>query len=323
MPVNLGLFEEVGEVLASRNQFFITTASPDGDSIGCMLALGLALKQQGKEPTLFSPEPIPGSLLFLPEVSKIVYEIPARSFDALLVVDTGSSKILFHGNRDLWRKISDLVINIDHHPDNDQFGKLNLVTPEAASTGEIVYQLLTCLKWEINEPIATCLLTSMMADTGAFRYPNVTPATLRMAAELLGKGAKNGVIARQLYSTQSIPYVKLLGQLFNNLQVDLGGKLAWSVLSRKDFEMAGAPEDTADKMVEQLDMLRDVQAFALLRQMGDGKIKVSLRSRDRLPVNKIAALFGGGGHLQAAGCQLSGDLKEAEKKIVTELRALL
>lgn len=249
-------------------------------------------------------------------------QVPPEPFDALVVMDTGSSKLLFDGNRATWEKISKLVINIDHHPDNDLYGHLNLVFPESASTGEIVCGLLSHLKWEISREMAQCLLTALMADTGAFRYPNVTPTTLKLAAELVAKGASNDQIARKLYASATPADLKLLGKMFLNLQHEMDGKLAWSVLSQSDFKECAASDETADKMVEHLDALRDVKAYALLRGMQDGQIKVSLRSRDRLPVNKIAAQFGGGGHLQAAGCRLSGDLKEAEKKIVNELRKL-
>lgn len=322
-PVSVESYDQVARICESRHDFLLTTSSPDGDAVGSMLAFGLALKHHRKKVLIFSPEPFPENLEFLSGMDLVTTQLPPTSFDALIVMDTGSSNLLFHGNRKIWENLSTCVINIDHHPDNDLYGSLNLVFPESASTGEIVFHLISHLKWEISPQIAECLLTALMADTGAFRYPNVTSTTLKMAAELVEKGASNAKIARQLYASASPSYARLLGQIFANLHFEFNGRLAWSILTPEDFKKSSATEDTADKMVEHLDILQDVKVYALLRQFEDGRIKVSLRSRDNFQVNKIAAIFGGGGHAKAAGCQLTGSLQEAESKIVGELRKLL
>jgi phosphoesterase RecJ-like protein len=321
VQVSIRLCDEVGSILQGKQTFLLTTASPDGDAVGSMLALAMALVQHEKEAHIYLPEPLPDNLNFLPGKNLLTYSLPPHPVDVLLVLDTGSSKLLFDGNRLLWRKLAGQIINLDHHPDNDRFGDINLVTPQAASTGEIVFRILVHLGWEIDRDMAVCLLTALMSDTGVFRYPNVTSFTYMIASELLSKGINNGEIARNIYASCSPAYVKLLGRMFGNLQLDLDGKLAWSVLSREDFQSANAVEEEADKMVEQLDILKDVKVYALLRETQKG-IKVSLRSRDNIPVNRIAAQFGGGGHVQAAGCRLTGDLKEVEKKIVKELKSL-
>lgn len=314
---------EVAEVIEKSKRFLLTTASPDGDSIGCMLALGLALREHQKEAYLYSPEPVPVNFSDLPAIELIKFQLPADKFDVMIVVDTGASGLLFGGKKETFAKVARTIINLDHHLSNDHFGHLNIIDSSSASTGELVVELLSELKWNINTDMASCLLTSVMADTGAFRYPNVTTGTYEVAAKLLSKGVDNGAIARQLYSTCTIPYVKLLGRMIENLKFEFDGQLAWSVLTLKDFKACEATEDIADKMVEQLDMLRDVKVYALLREWNDGKIKVSLRSRSHYAVNDVAAKFGGGGHRQASGCQLNGNLEQAETRIVTELRTLL
>lgn len=322
MQASVRLCDDVAEVVKAGNSFVLATASPDGDAVGSMVAFALALKNHDKEASVYLPEALPDNLAFLPGLDLITYNLPAQAADALLIMDTGSSRQLLNGDKNAWRKIGARIVDIDHHPDNDRYGDVNLVIPEAASTGEIVFRVLSHLGWEVDSRMAACLLTALMSDTGVFRYPNVTPFTYMIASELLGKGLDNGKIARNIYSTCTIPYVKLMGRMLGNLQFDLDGKVAWSVLAPEDFKAAGAADDDADKMVEQLDMLNDVKAYALLRQVGNGVVKVSLRSRDDLPVNKIAQQHGGGGHRQAAGCRLTGDLREAEKKIVEGLRSL-
>jgi phosphoesterase RecJ-like protein len=309
----------IEQILEKSSSFFLTTASPDGDSVGSMQALGIALHKRGKKVSLYFPEPVPENLKFLSGKELIVSELPAAPFDVMIVMDTGSSKLLLNGDKNAWRKIARQIVNVDHHPDNDQFGEINYCFPEAASTGEIIFQILTNLKWEITSEIASCLLTAVMADTGIFKYPNVTSTTYSTASSLLKTKINNGEIARQLYASYSYAYAKLLGRMFSNLKKKFDGKLAWSILSQEDFAAAEAAEEDGDKMVEHLDILKDVHAFALFRQMKDGVVKISLRSRNKLPVNKIAALFGGGGHLQAAGCKINASLKEAEEKIVGEL----
>lgn len=313
---------KVAEALKTHRRFLLTTASPDGDSIGCMLALSFALRARQKDVTIYSPEPVPLNFTGLPGISTIIYQPPTGPFDVMIVVDTGASGLLFDGKKDVLRKIAPLIINFDHHLSNDHFGDLNVVDSDSASTGELIYQLLNELQWDITKDMAVALLTSVMADTGAFRYPNVTPSTYQTAAALLSKGIDNGAVARQIYSNYTVPYVKLLGRMIENLHFEMDGQIGWSVLTAADFDDCGASEETADKMVEQLDMLRDIKVYALLRQWHDGKIKVSFRSRSHFAVNDVAAKFGGGGHRQAAGCHFSGSLEDAEAKVVAELRAL-
>lgn len=310
---------QIEQVFKEKNSFFLTTASPDGDSVGSMQALGIALQNHGKKASLYFPEPVPENLNFLPGKNAVVSELPAAPLDVMVVMDTGSSRLLFDGDKRGWGKIAKQIVNIDHHPDNDRFGEINCVLPEAASTGEIIFQILTHLNWEITPDIASCLLTAVMADTGIFRYPNVTDSTYSIASSLLKTKIDNGKIARQLYASYSYPYAKLLGRMFSNLKKKHDGKIAWSSLSQEDFAAAEAAEDEGDKMVEQLDILKEVHVFALFREMKDGIIKISLRSRNNLPVNRIASLFGGGGHVQAAGCKIKSTLKEAEQKVIQEL----
>ena len=133
------------QILKEKNSFFLTTASPDGDSVGSMQGLGLALQNHGKKASLYFPEPVPENLNFLPGKNAIVSELPAVALDVMVVMDTGSSRLLFDGDKRAWAKIAKQIVNIDHHPDNDRFGDINYVLPEAASTGEIIFQILRFL----------------------------------------------------------------------------------------------------------------------------------------------------------------------------------
>lgn len=324
MEISVTACQEIQRVLEEHHSFLITAGdATDGDSVGCMLALGLALKRKEKEVIVYIPGTLPPNLTFLPGQELLRSSVPPRRYEVMLVVDIGSSKRLFDGDKRFWRSLTSTVVNLDHHAGNDRFGDINLIDAAAAAVGEMIFRLLIHMGWEIDPDIATCLLVSVMADTGGFKYPNTSAFTLMVASELLGLGAQIGKIARPLFSTKSPPGMRLLGKMLCSLKEEEGGRLVWTTLTRKDFEEASAPDEEAEKIVEEMDRLRDVKVYCLFRETRDGRIRISLRSRDDIPVNEVAGKFGGGGHTQAAGCFLSSSLESAQELVLKEVRSLL
>lgn len=320
MPLGEIILETISDLLRSKRSFILSTSAPDGDSVGSMLALKHLLDTIGKKSYLYIEDPESLFLKFLPGVDNISSEFPKEKADCLIVVDTGHSSRFFGEKEQLWRSLSDIVINIDHHRSCDEFGDINLLDASASSVGEILISLFKTGNFNITYPMAVSLLTSIIADTGGLKYSNVTSRTLCAAAELIDLGAEIYPITRALYSSKKISSVKLLGYFLSSIKEDYNGKLVWGYLTRLMFEKALATEEEGDKIVEELDVLSDAMIYCLFKESQDGTIKISLRSRDNLSVKSIAEQFGGGGHVQAAGCKLDGPIDVAETKMLSAIR---
>lgn len=323
MSLDIIKTKEISDLLRSKRTFILSTSAPDGDSIGSMLALMHLLDTIGKKSYLYIEDPVSLFLKFLPGVDKILREFPKETADCLIVVDTGHSSRFFGEKEQLWRNLADIVINIDHHEGCDEFGDINFIDPSASSVSEILVDLFKAGSFNITYPMAISLLTSIIADTGGLKYANVTPRTLRAAAELVDIGASVYPITRALYSSKKVSSVKLLGHFLSSIKEDYNGKLVWGYLTRSMFEESRATEEEGDKIVEELDLLHDARIYCLFKESKDGTIKVSLRSRNNLSVKSVAEQFGGGGHVQAAGCKLDGPIDAAAAKVLSVIRDFL
>jgi bifunctional oligoribonuclease and PAP phosphatase NrnA len=215
---------------------------------------------------------------------------------------------------------SRVVVNIDHHPDNRRYGTVNWIDVGAAATGEMVYRLLARLGAAVTPSIATNLFTAVHTDTGSFRYSNVTPETFQIAAALTAAGAKPDVVSSALYERRAPDALRLLGESLARVQVSDDGRVAWLALP------AGAVPERfieAEELVNYPRSIGTVKVACLLRELGGGRVKVSLRAKGEVDVNKIAATFGGGGHANAAGCTLSGPLDGVTRRILDAVGAAL
>lgn len=316
-------FKKLEAVFKEKHSFLLATPAPDGDSIGSLLAVFHLLNSLGKKVYLYVKDAMSPSLCFLPGVEHIANIFPEERVDCLVIVDTGHSSRLFEDEETKWRNIAGVIVNIDHHKGCDDFGHLNIVDYSAAAVGEILLELFRISGYTITKEIGVCLLTSIIADTGGLKYTNVTPRTLRAAAEILEQGVDIYSITRALYSSKKVTTMKLAGCFLASLKEEQDGCLVWGRLTRQMFEASGAKEEEGDKLVEELDALSRAKIYCLFKENLDGSIKVSLRSRSQIPVRDIAVKFGGGGHIQASGCHLDGPIESAETKILSELRLLM
>lgn len=288
---------------------------PEGDAIGSTLALGLALEQQGKEVTFFNEDPLPYNLGFLPGVSRLRRALaPGETFDLAVVLDCGEAPRL--GQPFLLQPPPfRALINIDHHPTNPGFGPQAWIDAQASSTGEMVYKLLQALAAPIDRRVATCLYTAIFTDTGSFRYGNTTPLALRQAAELLELGVDPWLVAQNVYETQPLPRLQLIGAALSTLEFWPECATAAMTLTRAAQQQFESEAGFSDGIINYPRSLRGAEVAALFRELPDGRVKVSFRSRGAFDVAALCQSFGGGGHRQAAGCTLCGTLPAVQKTI--------
>jgi phosphoesterase RecJ-like protein len=289
---------------------------PDADVLGTLLALGLALEARDWRVTYGGPHRPPELLAFLPGVDR--YRQLAgldEQFDVAVLTDCPNPQRT-EGLIDQARRAAKVVVNIDHHPDNRLYGDVNWIDTSAAATGEMVYELLTALGTPLTPAIATNLFTAIHTDTGSFRYSNVTSRTFTIAAALVAAGARPELVSEALYEKRAPDALRWLGEALTRVEISPDGRLGWLALA------AGAvPERIveSEELVNYPRSVASVRVACLLRER-DGQVKVSLRGKGDVDVQKIAAQFGGGGHVNAAGCTVPGPLAEAARLVLAAAR---
>lgn len=293
---------------------------PDGDAVGSALACHYLLKSFGKRATLISADPIPENYLFLPGAKRIKIIDPARldlsNFDLILLVDNGDpSRFSRTGKVDLPPHL--LLINIDHHSNNRGFGNLNYVVPHATSTAEILYDLFKFWKVKVTPEIADCLLTGIYTDTSGFLHPTTTAGSLAKAADLIRKGANHVEIIENSFRSWPPKTLKLWRAVLDN--VKRRKDVIYSQLSYPEVHLVGSSRaELASVKSFALDNLlitiRGANVAVMFTEEKPKQIRVSLRSKGRFDVAKIAEKMGGGGHIHAAAFDFKGPLKEAVAK---------
>jgi len=290
---------------------------PDGDVLGTLLGLGLALSASGTAVTFAGPHPVPEVLQFLPGSDRwSVWKTAPERFDLIVMTDCPNpdrSEGLLEGARGP----GSCVINIDHHPDNRRYGTINWIDPSAAATGEMIFDLLKPLGLRITPAVALNLFTAIHTDTGSFRYSNTTPRTFRIAAELTAAGADPSLVSDRLYQQRARDTLAQLGEVLRRVEVSDDGRVAWLTVPRG---LVSREFLDAEDLVGYPRSIGGVKVALLLREDEPGRVKASLRAKGEVPVNAIAQRFGGGGHENAAGCTLSGTLEEATAVLLAAVK---
>ena len=293
---------------------------PDGDVLGTLFGLGLALGAAGARVTFAGPHPVPESLSFLPGADRWqVWKVAPETFDVIVMTDCPNpdrSEGLIQGARGPQSR----VLNIDHHPDNRRYGTINWIDPSAAATGEMVFDLARALGLRLTPAVALNLFTAIHTDTGSFRYSNTTPRTFRIAGELAAAGADPSLVSDRLYQQRAPHSLVQLGEVLRRVRISDDGQVAWltvprGVVSRELLE--------AEDLVGYPRSVRGVKVAVLFTEEEPGKVKASLRGKGEVPVNAIAHRFGGGGHANAAGCTIPGTLEEAAAAVLQAVRESL
>ncbi len=296
------------------------TVHPDGDLLGSQIGLGLALANAGAAVTLAGPHPVPDVLGFLPGAALVErWERAPGSFDLVILVDCpdpSRTNGLLEGSRGPATR----VVSIDHHQDSRRYADVHWVELAASATGEMVYDLIQALGLKLTPEIATNLYTSIHTDTGSFRYSNTTPRALRVAADLVAHGARPELVAGALYECRRPEDLRRLAELLARVEVSPDTLVAWIVLPAGSVTEAFV---TAEDLVNYPRSIASVKVAILFREIGPGNVKVSLRAKGEINVARIAAAFGGGGHVNAAGCTISGSLAEARDAILRSVAQAL
>ncbi len=303
---------------ASQRPLLIAHPRPDGDTVGCTLALRLALIALGKTPRIACVHPLPGNLTHLPGAEAFESAIPEDA-DIDLVVAVDLSDLSRTGGlyQPAWAERYPLLV-IDHHATNDAFGDVNLIEPEAAATALPMARVIRALGIPLRDDIATCLLAALITDTRGLRTETTTSAVLRFVSELVEAGGNYlGVMQRTL---DAVPYqqMKAWGVALSRLQLEVG--IAWTTFPLTEKQALGIEDHDDLDLGNMLSQTREAQLFATFLEMRDGTVKVSLRARPGYDVAWIAKQLGGGGHTQAAGYSLPGDLDTVVRDTMALLR---
>jgi bifunctional oligoribonuclease and PAP phosphatase NrnA len=321
---NANDMQAVVAALRKHDRFLVTShENPDGDALGSLLAMHLALGQLGKDSVMFlsGPErPLPAEYTFL-NLDGIRREPPPDHAERVLVaVDCAKEERL--GPDPSVLELAPLTLDIDHHHDNTRFGDINLIVADASSTGEILADIFRELDVELTPEIAEPLYTAVVTDTGRFQYANTTPKALRLAADLIEAGADYHKVFQVVYESVQFAKLKLLARALERAEVYSGGQLVVSCLLKEDFVAAGATEPYAEGIIDYLRAVEGAIVAAFIREppTGGGPThRVSLRSAvDELDVSLIARKSGGGGHQRAAGFSSELPLDELKRFIVEE-----
>lgn len=307
--------------LRKGRRFLLTShASPDGDAIGSELALARILRSLGKSAWIWNRDPVPAVFRVLPGAERIQVGGQGPSgfpadFDAVVVLEcpdlgrTGFAEALAGAP----------LLNIDHHLGNQLYGQVNWVDTAAPAVGEMVHRLALDLKASIDADTATLLLLTVVSDTGGFRFSNANVAAFEAAGSLVRLGASPERVSQWLYESQPLPSLRLLGEMLPSLELHLDGRVATVTLTRGMFERAGAESGDSEGLIDHPRSLAGVAATALFKELPDGRWKTSLRSRGAVDVERVARAHGGGGHRNAAGCVLDGELAAVRSALVGEL----
>jgi bifunctional oligoribonuclease and PAP phosphatase NrnA len=293
--------------------------NPDGDALGSLLAASEGLRRMGK-PTYpswgTSPVKAPFAYSFLPGVDTLLQPEDVPETDVFLALDCGSSDRL-ESLESLAHKATSLI-NVDHHPGNEEFGTLNVVVTTASSTAEIVTYLLDDIGVDIDLGIATNLYTGIVTDTGRFQYSNSSPDTLRLAAGLLEKGVSAPAIAKEVFDSSPFGYLKLLGRVLERATLHEDDRFVYSWITQKDLAETGVALDETEKLIDLVRATRAADVTAMFKEQDDGSWRVSLRSKGP-NVGALARSRGGGGHDLAAGFS-SVDIDRTVADLIAELK---
>jgi phosphoesterase RecJ-like protein len=303
----------------ARGILVVCHVMPDGDAIGSLLGLGWALHKLDKEHTLACADPVPDSFAYLPGSEAIVAH-PEGNYDLVISLDCSDLKRLGDAyNQNSLKGVP--VVNIDHHVTNVDFGSVNWVDPNSAATAQMMLTLMEHLEISLDPTIATCLLNGIVTDTRGFRTPNTTPDVMEAATRLMAAGASLPEITDRVFNRRPLAMLCLWGKALGTVQLD--GRIIWTEISQAMRRECGLNSDSDDGLVSFLTSANEADVGIVFTEKDDGTIDVSMRSMPGVDISGVAIRLGGGGHPQAAGCNLNGSLTEARERVLAELRRSL
>ncbi len=303
----------IRDEILRRQTFLITShAKPDGDSIGSQVALALALRTLGKDVRIVNCDPPQPSLLPFPGVSDI--EIASRvdgACDAVVVLECADlSRTGVAGLEPYF------IVNIDHHPGNALYGAVNWFDPRVAACGEMLFDVIGSLGVPLTPEIATHLYVAILTDTGSFHYSGISPRTFDICRQLLEAGADPVTIARTVFDDNSVGRIRLFSAVLGSIDLDASGRLAVMLMTHEMERQTGGRYDDTEGLINVPLTVKDIEAVVLFKEAEPNVYRVSLRSKGAIDVSAVARRFGGGGHKNASGCTVTGDLASVRQMVL-------
>ncbi len=304
------------DVIRAGQRFVVASHQrPDGDAIGSAMAMALALRAIGKQVTVVTDAVPPVFLQPFPDVSGIdITPEVSGPFDAALIMEC--SELSRTGVKGLERSP---VMNIDHHPGNKSYGSVNWIDESAAACGEMVFTLIHALGAPLTKDVATHIYLAVLTDTGSFHFSHLTPRTYEVALRCVEAGADPQWIARTHYDSNSLSRVRIFGAVMNGMVIAAEGRVALLSITRQTMTELGGTNDDLEGLINFPLTVKDIEAVAFFKEVGDHDWRVSLRSKGSVDIGAIARQFKGGGHTNAAGCSATGALDAVQKEFAAQL----
>ncbi len=309
------MLRDVLQQIEQRNRFVLTShARPDGDAIGSALACCQILRAMGKQADVMLRDGVPRIYRALPFADQVLQaNRVGGNYEAAIILECDSV------NRTRLEGLEDrFLISIDHHVSGRPFAHVNWIDPHAVATGEMVFRLAREAGTPFSPEMATCLYTALMTETGSFMFQGTNEHTFALARELVLAGADPSHCARNIYFAHSVAKMRLLGEALRNLNTE--GHVGWTWVTQEQMERYGAKEEDCEGLVNYILSIGEVEVAAFFRELPDGRFRLSLRSKGKLDVARVAEGFGGGGHECASGCSIDGPLAHAVRLVLESLR---
>lgn len=306
--------QQIIDVIRSNTSFLLTThEGPDGDAVGSSLALASFLRKIGKAVTIHYRDPLPDLYAFLPGADTVLNYIPAARYDVAVVLDIGERKRA--GEEFCSFSNVKTTINLDHHLACAPFGDYNLIDPQAAATGILVYRIANAFGYCFDAETALCIYVAILTDTGSFRYSNANREAFSVAGAMIECGVNAWDVAEKLYENQPQKRLELLAKCLPTLEVFNNGQAASVTVTSDMYAVCGADAELTDGFVNYPRSIRGVEVAIFFRQLEEHKFKVGFRSKGKINVAAFSAALGGGGHHNAAGCTVDGSLEEVKAAV--------
>jgi phosphoesterase RecJ-like protein len=312
------VLSQVVELIENKNNFAITThIKPDGDGVGSSLGLCWLLRSLGKRAEVIVHGEVPPAYRSLPGADEIrdIKRLD-HPYDAVFIIEC--SDLERPGIEGLE---SEVTVNIDHHATSAHFGTINWIDSTASAVGEMIYNLCKAIGGRITKEIAECVYMALVTDTGSFHFSNTSDRTLKVASELVKAGAKPSEISEAIYNNYPWSRIELMRQVLGTVKRDSTGRVASMRQTLAMKEVAGAVDGDNNGFVNVPLAAKDVSAAVYMREVGENRYRVSLRSKNGIDVAKVAERYGGGGHKNAAGLSIEGNWDEKEEELVQALLA--
>lgn len=326
--MNSNISSELGKFIRENDNFLLLThEKPDGDALGSLFGLFTILRENGKKADAFLPEQTPMRYSsFVPDGVIIGTAPKLNSYSWILCLDTATSDRIGIDKAEKEKIQSYPVVNIDHHPDNKLFGKMNFINSESAATAEILFRSVNDgAKLRISQNAATNLLIGIVMDTGGFRFDNTKPSTFNAASELLALGADYPRIINTMFFSQPLSFIRMEAELvLKHMKIDCAGRYAWAYLSDEMLKAYGVEKKDTEMLIDALRQIDGVEIAVIFYRKDDG-FKISMRSKNKkYSVAKIARSLNGGGHELAAGAFIKTDsISEAENALLSHVSEML